>query len=282
MRSLKMLCLLSLACVLLAACASTGEADTSEAHSEPPQGGSPLPAGANVDYQLGGAYAPPSGVQLVVRDRTEKPADGVYSVCYVNGFQTQPGESGSWPAQALLKRNGKDVVDANWPDEVLLDASTAAKRQLIIDNVGPWIRGCAQAGFTAVEFDNLDSFSRSDGAFTLEDNLAVAKEFVAIAHEAGLAAGQKNAAEYAAQLKQESGFDFAVSEECGAFHECADYTDVYGTQVIDIEYTDNLPRPFAELCGDGAVPPSTVLRDRMLVTPDNPDYVRGTCSHPAQ
>ena len=39
------------------------------------------PANAGFDYQLGEAYAPPSGVTLVVRDRSASPAPGIYNVC---------------------------------------------------------------------------------------------------------------------------------------------------------------------------------------------------------
>ena len=40
---------------------------------------------------------------MVVRDRDDEPVDGRYSICYVNAFQTQPGESDAWPAELLLR-----------------------------------------------------------------------------------------------------------------------------------------------------------------------------------
>lgn len=73
------------------------------------------------DYQLGGAYAPPAEVQLVVRDRTEAPAEGQFSVCYVNAFQAQPGEQGAWPEDMLLTVDGEHLADPDWPDEILRD-----------------------------------------------------------------------------------------------------------------------------------------------------------------
>ncbi len=42
-------------------------------------------------------------------------------------------------------------------------------------------------------------------------------------------------------------------------------------------YTDNLPRPWDEVCADPETPASVVLRDRDLVTPDDPEYVFETC-----
>jgi hypothetical protein len=216
-------------------------------------------------------------VGIVGRDRSAEPAAGLYSVCYVNGFQTQPGELDTWPDDLLLHDGDEVVFDPDWPDEALLDTGSAEQRSRIAEIVVPWIEGCADADFQAVEFDNLDSFSRSGGALRLDDNLALAELLVDAAHRVGLAAGQKNAAEHADALKERAGFDFAVTEECAAYAECGTYTGVYGPHVIDIEYTDQLPRPFAELCADPDTPASTVLRDRDLVTPDDEGYVFAGC-----
>jgi hypothetical protein len=235
------------------------------------------PAGAAFDYQLGAAYPPPDGVDVVARDRTAPAADGVYSVCYLNAFQTQPGELDVWPENTLLRADGEPVIDPDWPDEVILDTSTETARTTIVGIVSGWIEQCAHDGYSAVEFDNLDTFTRTDGALTLEDNLAVARELVAASHRAGLAAGQKNAAEYTHELHDAAGFDFAVAEECAAFDECDAYADVYGAHVLAIEYVDALPRPFADVCADAATPRSTILRDRDLVAAGQPGYVYERC-----
>ena len=47
--------------------------------------------------------------------------------------------------------------------------------------------------------------------------------------------------------------------------------------MIDIEYTDNLPRPFAEMCDDPSSPASLVLRDRDLTMRGDDAYVFETC-----
>lgn len=231
------------------------------------------PVGGTPDYQLGGAYPPASVVDIVVRDRRDDPDPERYSICYLNAFQTQPGELGAWPGDLLLQgSDGEPVFDPDWPDEAIVDTRDAAAVAAVVT---PWIRGCADDGFDAVEFDNLDTYTRTDGALTRDDNLAVATLLVRAAHDAGLAAGQKNAAEDTGMLHDQAGFDFAVAEECGAYDECAAYTDVYGDRVIAIEYTDNLPAPFAELCA--RLPASAVLRDRALTTPDDDAYVFGIC-----
>ncbi|MDR2997812.1 MAG: endo alpha-1,4 polygalactosaminidase [Microbacterium sp.] len=241
---------------------------------------SPAPSGVlpsgRVDYQLGTPYEPAEGTAIVSRDRHSPPASGIFSICYINAFQTQPGELADWPDDALLRSGGEVVHDADWPDEALLDLRDAAVRDMVVDRVGSWIEGCADAGFDAVELDNLDSFTRSGGAFDADAAVQTAARLVAVAHEAGLPVGQKNAAEYAERMRQEAGFDFAVAEECAAFDECSAYADVYGADVIDIEYPDTLD-DFAAACRSGDLPDRAVLRDRLLVAPDENGYVLQRC-----
>lgn len=261
-------------------CAAEHPSSRSETNGTDGAGGAAtevFPVGEIPDYQLGGPYEPTDEVGIVVRDRKAPPDASRYSICYVNAFQTQPGEQGSWPESALLKIEGSPLADPDWPDEVLLDTSTEESRAAILEVVLPWVQQCAIDGFDAVEFDNLDSFTRSSGALDLEDNLAIAGALVVAAHEAGLAAGQKNAAEYARQLRTRVGFDFAVAEECAAFLECGAYREAYGDRVLDIEYDDALPRGFAEMCADPDAPESMILRDRDLRTPSDPGYLYESC-----
>ena len=137
--------------------------------------------------------------------------------------------------------------------------------------------GCADKGFEAVEFDNLDSYSRSEGLLERADAIAMATLLVQAGHENVLAVAQKNSAELLGQAASAIGFDFVIVEECDQFEECADFTDFYGDAVIDIEYTDDLRRPFADVCADAATPRITMLRDRDLTPPGSPDYVYEHC-----
>ena len=84
----------------------------------------PPPVDARFDYQIGEAYRPPAGVQVVSRDWTERPPARGYAVCYVNAFQYQPGID--WPDALVLRELGDDP---GWPGEYLIDLSTAAKRR---------------------------------------------------------------------------------------------------------------------------------------------------------
>ncbi|GAA1844470.1 endo alpha-1,4 polygalactosaminidase [Agromyces salentinus] len=227
------------------------------------------------DYQLGG---PSERVEtadghldpdVVVRDASAPPPSGAYGICYVNGFQTQPGEEDAWLERSdLLLGDGDDgfVRDPAWPDELVLDPSTESQRAGILEVLGPVIASCAAAGYDAVEIDNLDTWTRfpeidRSGAH------ALAAAYVALAHEAGLAIGQKNAAEIAPFAHDELGFDFAISEECAAFDECGDYTAVYGDHLLQVEYPEALDEAgltLAEACSLEDRAPTMILRDRDL------------------
>lgn len=93
--------------------------------------------------------------------------------------------------------------------------------------------------FDAVEPGNLDSFSRSRHLLSRDDNLALARLHAGRAHSHGLAIVQKNLAGLTRAHRLRIGFDFAVSEECAAWHECGSYRRAYGNHVIEVEYTDN-------------------------------------------
>jgi len=233
------------------------------------------PANGGFDYQLGGAYAPPAGVSIVVRDRTESPAPGIFSICYVNGFQIQPEDESFFmtmhPDVILRDSGGDPVIDADW-DEMLLDTSTDAKRREIATIVGARIAGCRASGFDAIEIDNLDSYTRSQNRLDEDDAVAMIRLFADRAHDEGMAIAQKNAAELV-DRRSAMGTDFVIAEECNEYSECGDYTAVYGTAVLVVEYSSS-----AFAAGCAAFPGlSIVLRDRDLVGKGQAGYVYDGC-----
>lgn len=233
------------------------------------------PANAGLDYQLGGAYPPPAGVDIVSRDRNEPSAGALYDICYVNGYQSQPDEEAFWlgdHAELVLRdANGDPVIDPDW-DEMLLDVTTPDQREALAAIVGGWIDGCAAAGYEAVEIDNLDTYSRSGGRIEEDDAVAFMQLLSARAHGAGLAIAQKNSAEIIGR-RAEMGTDFAVAEECNVYDECDVYTAAYGDAVLVIEYEAD-----AFSTGCAAFPQlSIVLRDLDLVSPSDGGYVFDGC-----
>jgi hypothetical protein len=270
------------ALVLAAACGSPsgsgddtppgdGSIDTPDA---PPMLTLP-PANAKVDYQLGGSYPPPSGVTVVSRDRNATPTPGLYNICYINGFQIQPDEEDWWmtmhPDLILRDANGDPVIDTQW-NEMLLDIRIAEKRMAVSSIIGMWIRGCAANSFQAIEIDNLDSYTRSQGLLLENQAVQTMKLMADIAHSVDRPIAQKNSSELVAR-KADMGTDFAVAEECNRYNECDTYTAGYGDQVIVIEYRQE---DFDAGCA--AYPNlSIVLRDVNLVTPQGTGYVYDGC-----
>jgi hypothetical protein len=133
----------------------------------------------------------------------------------------------------------------------VFDVRTAAKRNELAAVQKPWIQGCKDAGYQAIEPDNLDAEVRSSGFLTHADVREYLKLLVPYAHSIGLAIGQKNAITSdtgAAEWQTDGpnfvtvngvtqGFDFAVAEECGAFDECTPFVTMYGGRVFVVEYT---------------------------------------------
>lgn len=258
--------------LLLTACAPVGATGPADGVRLPDTSG-------GFDYQLGAPYTPPAGVTIVERDRTAEPSGAGYDICYVNGFQTQPDESEAFAAahpELVVQTASGPLVDEGWPDEFPFDTSTADKRAALAALVGEWIDGCAADGFAAVEVDNLDSYTRSGGALTADDNLALAATYAQRAHAAGLAIAQKNTADQVSALRA-LGYDFAVTESCYEFKECGAFTAEYPV-VLDIEYTDELGEDgFADACGDPDRPAVMIQRDHSLVTPGDGTYVYRRC-----
>jgi hypothetical protein len=221
------------------------------------------PANAGFDYQIGGPYPPPAGIHIVSRDHSESPAAGLYNLCYINAYQTQPDEADTWMSKhddLLLKKGGSYVIDGEW-NEMILDISTAAKRGALASIIGVWIDGCAAKGFQAIEPDNLDAFTRSQGLLSQANAVEFGKLLAARAHAKGLAIAQKNTAQLGSIGKTQAGFDFAVAEECQENNECQDYTQVYGDYVLIIEYSDST---FQSACNQWGAKYSIVRRDKAV------------------
>jgi hypothetical protein len=247
------------------------------------------PANATFDYQIGGDYQPPAGVTVVSRDWFNGSAlsGNRYSICYINAFQTQddepgvdrPDERSNWPRPLVLVELGDDP---NWGGEYLVDISTATSRAAALAHVAPMVDTCAAKGFRAVEYDNLDSWTRFDGTplegqvpFGRAEAVAYAELLTDYAHSRGLAVGQKNTPQLTrAESLQVIGFDFAIAEECGRYRECGDYTAVFGNHVIAIEYNG---AGFRRACNTIGARVSVVRRDVNVTTPGSATYRYAAC-----
>jgi hypothetical protein len=249
----------------------------------------PPPVNARFDYQIGGDYPPGRRVSVVSRDwfAGRDARGGRYTICYVNAFQTQadergvnrPDERSNWPPRLVLDELGDDP---HWGGEYLIDLGTAARRAAAARHVRPMVDACARKGFEAVEFDNLDSWTRFDGTpvadevpFGRQEAIAYASLLTDHAHRRGLAVAQKNTVELGRRVaRNRIGFDFAIAEQCGRYHECRGYTAMYGSHVIVIEYGR---RGFRTACTAVGRRVSVVLRDVAVSTPGSPAYRYRAC-----
>ena len=265
------------ALAVVAAGIGAGNANASPVAGQAASSWAPPPANASFDYQIGGAYKPASGVTVVSRDHEASPAAGLYNICYVNAFQTQPDAASWWksnhPDLLLRDSKGNLIIDQEW-DEILLDYSTAAKRSALTAIVGGWIDGCASKGFRGLEPDNLDSYTRSKNLLTESQAVAYAASLTSYAHGKGLAVGQKNTADLSTAKARQAGFDFAVAEECADYDECGNYTATYGNNVIVIEYDQS---QYTKACRSYGSTLSIVLRDLDVSAPGSGSYVFKSC-----
>jgi hypothetical protein len=249
---------------------------------------SPPPVNARFDYQIGGDYPLPGGTRIVARDWfMGSAAAGVYSICYVNAFQTQddedgverPDERSAWPGHLVLRELGDDP---EWGGEYLVDISTPAKRSEAAAWVQPMIQACRDKGFDAVEYDNLDSWTRMDDTpregdvpFGKPEAIAYAELLVDRAHALGLAAAQKNTLDLTRrESRTRIGFDFAIAEQCGRYGECEDFREVFGNRVIDIEYRR---QDFRRACRAVGRKVTVVLRDLPVSRPGAAGYRYDSC-----
>ena len=281
--------------VLLVQCSDADEASvdsrravaTVEATVRPVDGWGPLPVNEPFDYQLGADYTPPDDVTVVARDWFGgNPLPNGYSICYVNAFQTEPDtegvdrpdEASNWPSELVLSELGDDP---DWDGEYLIDLATPVSRQTAAGWVEQMIQTCADKGFDAVEFDNLDSWTRFEGTpiadrvpFGPTEAADYAMLLTATAHASGMAAAQKNTLALAATTVAGIGFDFLIIEQCGQLGECATAAGLYGDEVLAIEYESD---GFAAACDALGDRSSVVLRDLALSQPTSSTYVYEHC-----
>ena len=121
--------------------------------------------------------------------------------------------------------------------------------------MGRWTRGCADDGFDAVEYDNLDSFSRSHGLVTRADAKAYAALLVERAHAHGLAAG---AEELGRVGRHAVGFDFASPSSARSTTSAAATSPTTASHVLAVEYGD---KAFRRACRNWCDRIAVVRRD---------------------
>ena len=164
-----------------------------------------------------------------MRDRKARPARAATTSATSTASRPRPTSAGSGTATRrwCCARTGGRW----WTARGASGCSTSVRREALAarGDHGPLDPRLCRSGFDAVEFDNLDSFTRSRRLLTRAQAVVYARLLVNVAHAAGLSAGQKNLADFNGR---KVGYDFAVAEECGRYRECASYVANYGRRVL--------------------------------------------------
>ncbi len=122
----------------------------------------------------------------------------------------------------------------NWPGEFYLDIR---RRDLLAPIMTARMDLAVQKGCDAIDPDNVQNFLEDSGfPITPQDQLAYNRWLAAEAHARGLGVGLKNDLPQIPDLVD--AFDFAVSEECFTYRECAPLRAFIaaGKAVFAIEY----------------------------------------------
>ncbi|MDA0137197.1 endo alpha-1,4 polygalactosaminidase [Solirubrobacter deserti] len=159
-------------------------------------------------------------------------AMGARAACYFSAGTHEPGrpDSKAFPRSVIGQRL------ADWPRERWLDVRRLSVLRPIMRRR---LNLCAEKGFDAVEPDNVDGYANDSGfALRGRHQLRFNRWLARAAHARGLSIALKNDLEQVRAL--EPWYDWALSEECFAYRECArlkPFADA-GKAVFVVEYAD--------------------------------------------
>jgi hypothetical protein len=110
-----------------------------------------------------------------------------------------------------------------FPNEYWLNINNGrGQRDFILRQLAARTRKCANAGFDAVEYDNVETYAQptrvTGWKVSAHTQLIFNKALAKIAHDNGLSVGLKN--DLGQVPKLEPRFDFAINEQCFQYHEC--------------------------------------------------------------
>jgi endo-alpha-1,4-polygalactosaminidase (GH114 family) len=152
---------------------------------------------------------------------------GGHAVCYLSAGTAENFRPDYDKYVQFDRTHGHSLIgkpfSGRFPNEYWLNLSNnRGQRDFILRQLAARTRKCANAGFDAVEFDNVETYAQPTrvtgwhvSAHTqLIFNTALAK----MAHANGLSVGLKNDLGQVPRLEPK--FDFAVNEQCFQYHEC--------------------------------------------------------------
>jgi hypothetical protein len=178
---------------------------------------------------------------------------GAHAICYMSAGTAERFRPDYRKYVRFNRRHHHSLIgkpfSRRFPNEYWLNLNNnRGQRDFILRQLAARTRKCANAGFDAVEFDNVETYAQPTrvtgwhvSAHTqLIFNTALAK----MAHSNGLSVGLKNDLGQVPRLEPK--FDFAINEQCFQYHEC-DNLKLFiqaGKPVFQVEYR----LPLKEFC----------------------------------
>ncbi|MFJ2158090.1 endo alpha-1,4 polygalactosaminidase [Streptomyces sp. NPDC087856] len=166
-------------------------------------------------------------------------ASGAKAICYVDGgtWEQWRPDAAAFPASLLGNGVAGGPDGQPWPGEKWFDIRNTSVLLPLID---ARVAKCQNAGFDAVEFDNVDSYRNNPGfPVTAANQLTYNKGLAGLAHNHNLSVALKNDLDQVPDLV--GSFDFAINESCQEYNECntlAPFLNA-GKAVFQIEYSDD-------------------------------------------
>jgi hypothetical protein len=191
------------------------------------------PAGNPSVYDIDGFDNPASTV-------TALNALGAHVICYINvgAYENWRPDANEFPAALLGDSNG-------WPGEQWLDTNPNGPDYAILQSImTARFEMCKNAGYDAVEPDNLDGSENTTGfTITVAEGDQYAEWVAGEVHSLGMSVAQKNFVDQSSVL--EPYFDFVIEEQCYQYNDCSDLEPYVAAHkaVLDVEYSDQGANP---------------------------------------
>ena len=137
--------------------------------------------------------------------------------------------------------------------------------QFIRDELTARMASAKTAGFDAIEYDNVESYTNKNGFnTTAAQQLAFNESIANLAHSLGFTVALKNDLGQASDLQPY--FDFAINEQCFQYSECANlqvWPSTYGKAVFNVEYSGKLYN-FCPLANSASYNFNSILKNAAL------------------
>jgi endo-alpha-1,4-polygalactosaminidase (GH114 family) len=228
---------------------------------QPPAGGGPCvrPQVFDIDlYEDGQVSGNDHTVNTAAVNAIHR--QGGHAVCYLSAGTTENFRPDYDKYVHFDRTHGHSLIgkpfSGRFPNEYWLNLNNnRGQRDFILRQLAARTRRCANAGFDAGEYDNVETYAQPTRVtgwhVSVHTQLIFNTALAKMAHSNGLSVGLKNDLGQVPRLEPK--FDFAINEQCFQYHECTNNPSPGykaflrdGKPVFQVEYR---------------IPPSSFCRD---------------------